>query len=477
MVRDSLSTVYARVRAYVRRDLMRSVRLLFLLALGVTSVGLTMQVARMGVGLGSTVTCAAVLLAGLGLRVTEFRRVRPVPIWVDVLELAGVFLVLSQVTAVHPVISAFFMAVFFRAAVGRLPRLILSQVGYLAVWLLAAVLFPATVVTIPGAMTSLPLTSLLVYGMRVLMLRIQEQQEAQNALLAGVLRELPFPVVVTNAEGTVVLANPAVRELVGWPRTGEPYLGELRLQDLEERPVNLHDVVAASGAAAGRAELEVRLIRTAGATRQIKVQTVPMAKGFGAGSGMILALLDVTAERLYEQHLQQAAYFDMLTGLPNRRLLFERLHLAHSTAMPYAMLLIDLNDFKAVNDTLGHRIGDELLAGIAERIRTAVDESATVARLGGDEFAVLLPHATTADAEAAAQAVRGSFAAPLQLSCGPLHGHGTVGLTVAEPGWTPDEVMERADAAMYLAKPDGQRRTRSSAGARNNRPVAGAEAR
>jgi len=111
---------------------------------------------------------------------------------------------------------------------------------------------------------------------------------------------------------------------------------------------------------------------------------------------------------------------------------------------------------------------------VAGRIQSAVDEPATVARLGGDEFGVLLPHASPADAEAAAQAVRAAFAGPLQLSCGPVRGTGTVGLAVAEPGETPDEVMEKADAAMYLAKPPGHRRTRSLESPRNSRPTAAA---
>jgi diguanylate cyclase (GGDEF)-like protein/PAS domain S-box-containing protein len=477
MARDPLGAGYARLRSFVRQDLMRSLRLIFLLAQAVTSAVLTVQVAHMGVGLASVTTCAAVQLFGLSLRVVEYRRVRPVPVWVDLIELLGVFVVLSQVTAVHPVISTFFMALLFRSAVGRLPRLVLSQAGYLTAWLIAVVLFPATVVAVPGAMISLPVTSLLVYGMRTMMLRVQEQQLTQNALLGGILRELPYPVVVTDASGAVVLANPAVKELIGWSGAGEPELGDLRLHDLEERPVDLRDVVTASGTPARKAGLEVQLVRADGSTRQIKVQTVPIAKGFSEGSGMILALLDVTAQRLYEQHLHQAAYFDLLTGLPNRRMLFERLHLAHSTGTPYAMLLIDLNDFKAVNDTLGHKIGDELLAGMAERVRSAVDEPATVARLGGDEFAVLLPHASAVEAEVAAQAVRAAFAEPLQLSCGPLQGSGTVGLTVAEPGQTPDEVIERADAAMYRAKPPGARRTRSVDSPRNGRTATDAEAR
>ncbi|MBG0566056.1 sensor domain-containing diguanylate cyclase [Actinoplanes aureus] len=462
MVRHSLRKGSTRIRSFVQRDLMRSLRLFFLVSLPICSVGLTVQVWHMGVGVAATVGCAAAQLFLFTLRAVEFSRARPLPIWVDAVELAAAFFVFSQVTDVSPMINTMFMCVLFRAAIGTLPRLLLSQAGYLGIWAIAVAL-PWHVKPVVGAMISLPITTLMVYGTRTLMTKLQEQQKAQNALLEGVLTELPFPVVVTDAAGDVVLANPAVTELIGWQGAGAPDLGELEMQDLEGLPINLRTVAAG----AGRTKQEVRLVRADGSTLQVVVQTVPMATGLTQDRSVVLALLDVTAQRSYEEHLHKAAYFDLLTGLPNRRMLFERLTLAHSSGMPYAMLLIDLNDFKVVNDTLGHAIGDELLAGVAERIRSAVDETATVARLGGDEFAVLLPHADPAAAEVAAQAVRDSFTEPLLLSCGPLQGKGTVGLSVAESGDTPDGVLEKADAAMYLAKPSGKRRTRSPQSPRN----------
>jgi diguanylate cyclase (GGDEF)-like protein/PAS domain S-box-containing protein len=452
--------VPAMVRSFVQRDPMRSLRLFFLVSLVICATALTVQVAHMGVGATVTLFCAAAELFIITLRAFEFRRARPVPLWADAIELTAVFFMMAQVTNVDPMISTIFMSVLFRGAIGGLRRLLLSQAGYLGVWAVA-IIMPFQVRPVIGAMISLPITTLMVFVTRTLMAKVQEQQKAQNALLEGVLTDLPFPVVVTDAAGDVVLANPAVTELVGWPREGVPDLGKLRLHDSEDRPVDLHTLVAECGAHGNRTKFEGRIVRTDGPPVQVVVQTVPMAKGFTQGGGVVLALQDVTAQRSYEEHLHKAAYFDTLTGLPNRQLLFERLNLAYGAGMSYAMLLIDLNDFKVVNDTLGHKAGDELLAGIAQRIRSAVDDSATVARLGGDEFAVLLPHAAQAQAEAAAQAVRDSFVQELQLSCGPVQGNGTVGIAVAVPGQTPDQVLEQADAAMYLAKPPGKRRTRS----------------
>jgi diguanylate cyclase (GGDEF)-like protein len=258
-----------------------------------------------------------------------------------------------------------------------------------------------------------------------------------------------------------MLVNPAANELTGWSDTTTPSLADLNVQDVEQRPVDLRTLVqSAAGGAVAAAEFEVLLTRGDGTISQIKVQSVPVTPDSSRSSGVILALLDITAQRTYEQQLHRAAYYDMLTGLPNRRLLWEWLTVAHANAVPYGVLLIDLNDFKVVNDTLGHTIGDELLAAVGRRLQ-AVVEPATVARLGGDEFAVMLPHASPAQVEAAAAAVRESFAVPLMLSCGPIHGHGTVGLAVAQPGQSPDDVIAKADVAMYQAKTISKRHTRS----------------
>ena len=441
---------------------MRSLRLLFLVSLAICSAGLIAQIAHLGHSWTATVACAAVQLLVFGLRAVEFRLVRPLPLWVDVIEWAAVFFVMSQVWDVAPVISTLFMAVLFRAAVGTLPRLLMSQAGYLTVWVVAAAM-PLHVELVPGAMISLPITSLMVYGTRTLMTKLQEQQKAQNALLAGVLTQLPFPVAVADATGNVLLANPAVMDLVGRPLGSTLRLGDLRVEDLEERPVDLLRVVTEGD----RTKREVRLVRADGSASRVVVQTIPTEQELTQGHGVLVALTDVTAQRSYEDYLHKAAYFDMLTGLPNRRLLFDRLEVAYGDRIPYALVLIDLNDFKVVNDTLGHKIGDELLAGVARRILAAVDDTATVARLGGDEFAVFLPHVTQAEAEIAAQAVRDAFTEPLLLTCGLVQGRGSVGVSVAAPGETPDQALEKADAAMYLDKNSGKRRTRSPRGPRH----------
>ena len=235
---------------------------------------------------------------------------------------------------------------------------------------------------------------------------LQEQHQEQSALLDGVLRRLPFPVVVTDRAGVVVLANPAADALTGWSADGTQALSGLRVHAAAERAVDLRSVAAtAAESGTGAAGLEVRLGRPDGSVAHVMVETVPMAGESGHSHGAVIALLDITAQRLYEEHLHHAAYFDGLTGLPNRAMLWQHFTAVVRSAVPYAVLLIDLDTFKAVNDTYGHQAGDELLRGVARRLTDAVGSTATVARLGGDEFAVLLPGTSAESAEAAAVAV------------------------------------------------------------------------
>ncbi|WP_246262358.1 putative bifunctional diguanylate cyclase/phosphodiesterase [Aromatoleum evansii] len=159
-----------------------------------------------------------------------------------------------------------------------------------------------------------------------------------------------------------------------------------------------------------------------------------------------------------EQQIKSMALQDALTGLPNRALFNERLQqaigLARRLGQPVSVLLIDLNRFKEVNDTLGHHVGDRLLCEVAERLRTVlVRASDTPARLGGDEFAVLLPTASEAMAEATARRILQAFEAPVVVEGRQLDVGGSIGIaTFPEHGDDPVVLMSRADAAMYVAK-------------------------
>jgi diguanylate cyclase len=172
---------------------------------------------------------------------------------------------------------------------------------------------------------------------------------------------------------------------------------------------------------------------------------------------LLVPILVRVTRRLRRQleRIRHQAYHDDLTGLPNRRRLCERLEsaLAEAHERSAAVLLLDLDRFKEVNDTLGHRGGDELLRLLAERLRSRLDDDLLVARLGGDELAVLARGRTPDDAVTLAREVRSTLVAPFVVDGVPVAVDAAVGVALSpEDGGDVDTLLRRADVAMYAAK-------------------------
>jgi len=163
--------------------------------------------------------------------------------------------------------------------------------------------------------------------------------------------------------------------------------------------------------------------------------------------------------RRAEQRIAYLAYHDALTDLPNRSLLHDRLEQAARAAnrdsKPLALLVMDLDGFKEINDTLGHHAGDRVLQQVASRVRGTLREADTVARLGGDEFAILLPSTDIDGAILAAQKVLQEIERPLLIDQRPLAVRASVGVACfPEHGASAETLLQKADVAMYLAKGD-----------------------
>ena len=171
------------------------------------------------------------------------------------------------------------------------------------------------------------------------------------------------------------------------------------------------------------------------------------------------ALADATSQQVaLEEELRRQALEDPLTGLANRTLFKDRVEHAlkrrREDGKSIAVAFLDLDDFKTVNDSLGHAAGDELLVEIARRIEQSVRTSDTTARLGGDEFAVLLDDVE--DVAAPAQRILQALEAPIRLEGKPVTVHGSVGIALHEPGLTAADLLRNADVAMYRAKAEGK---------------------
>ncbi len=180
-----------------------------------------------------------------------------------------------------------------------------------------------------------------------------------------------------------------------------------------------------------------------------------------AVAGIVLSMRDITERKVLEEELRHQAFHDALTGLANRALFEDRL--AHALAgarrhgRPVAVLFLDLDDFKTINDSLGHSTGDELLRAVAIRLSGVIRVTDTAARLGGDEFAVLLEiMEEEMDAETVAERMLDALRAPFDLAGRELRISASVGLAKSDGSAGVDELLRNADTAMYAAKESGK---------------------
>ncbi len=206
---------------------------------------------------------------------------------------------------------------------------------------------------------------------------------------------------------------------------------------------------------------EIERHRSDGRTVRIEVHTSPLRDRDGDHVGYLVTLRDVTAERAAQHQLHHMATHDALTGLPNRRLFEERVQLAAARARRhkrlFAVMLLDLDGFKQINDDLGHDVGDEVLCSVADLLQRNVRDCDTVARMGGDEFLVLLDELHDLEgAEIAAERLLAAFDAMPPIEPGGYRVSASIG-SAAYP-WDATDVeglFRRADDAMYASKACG----------------------
>lgn len=214
-------------------------------------------------------------------------------------------------------------------------------------------------------------------------------------------------------------------------------------------------------------EAEVRLRRTDDSWIPVLVRGTVLRDAHGHAVRFAGSVQDLTERRRYEADIHQLAYFDPLTDLPNRRLLLDRLqqslHLRERTQQMNAVLMLDVDRFKRLNDTHGHAAGDQLLRAISKRLREMVRPYDTVSRLGGDEFVVLLeqlgpdPATAMATAERTATKLLVALDEPYSIDIGVTHHSVSIGVAASiDPLDTADTLLKAADVALYAAKDAGR---------------------
>jgi diguanylate cyclase (GGDEF)-like protein/PAS domain S-box-containing protein len=296
-----------------------------------------------------------------------------------------------------------------------------------------------------------------------------KEKSAQVFQLAKIVEQTKDAFILFDLSRNVIFANGALREIAGYPPSH--FIGMsiasfantfgLNLQDLtreidalltNHQPSPGHDVVI-EGKDKSKIYLEMHL--------------EPIHNDHGEIQNLLLVLSNISERKAAEDEVKTLAFYDQLTSLPNRRLLLDRLNqaMAYSTrsGRQGALLFLDLDNFKSLNDTLGHNIGDLLLQQVAQRLISSVREGDTVARLGGDEFVVMLEDLSEQSLEAATQSevIGNKILATLnqKYQLGPHEYHNTpsIGITLFNGHDTEmEELIKQADIAMYQAKKAGR---------------------
>ena len=287
---------------------------------------------------------------------------------------------------------------------------------------------------------------------------VSDRRQAEERF-RRLLETAPDAMVIVDAEGRIAMVNQQTETLFGFAR--EELLGRPIEMLVPERfrarhAAHRQGYVGESRPRPMGAGLELLGRRRNGHEFPVEISLSPLVTD--QGTLVSAAIRDATDRKQLEEELRRKAFHDSLTGLANRALFHDRAE--HALARRrgeealVALLLLDLDDFKSVNDTLGHQAGDQLLTVVAERLRACLRAADTCARLGGDEFAVLLEELSGEEpATRTAERILESLAAPVVLSGEEVIVRASIGVAFGTPGSTrPGDLLRDADIALYRAK-------------------------
>jgi diguanylate cyclase (GGDEF)-like protein/PAS domain S-box-containing protein len=293
----------------------------------------------------------------------------------------------------------------------------------------------------------------------------------------AILDSVPFSIISTDLKGRIIAANPAAEKLLGYGRAeliGNNILALIHdSQEVEARSVEMSrelgmpiqpnfSVVAFNAKVGAPEEREWIYIRKDRSVIPVNLAVTALRDDAGATVGFVEIAYDITQRKRAEAYIRHLAHHDALSGLPNRVLLMDRMDMAIKQARRdhsrVGILLLDLDHFKRVNDSLGHHIGDQLLLAASRRVQGGVREVDTVARLGGDEFVVLVANvATREEMRGIAANLMRKISAPLTIEHHELLITASVGGAIfPDDGEDASTLMKHADTAMYHAKGSGR---------------------
>ena len=371
--------------------------------------------------------------------------------------------------ALHPS-----MATLINETASRPPR---SRPGLLAALGVAALTGPAVMIVqaIRGAETDVPLLASMgavMFGLVLIRVSLlgraldvsYDERSRDERKFAALIRKSSDVVTLIGPDGIIRYQSPAAEALLGL--APDALVGRVPgglVHPDDEVAYRAHLAAVIAGGPAATAGFECRLRHVDGSWRAVDNVATNLLADPDVGA-VVVNSRDVSDRRALEDELARRAFHDPLTGLANRALFVDRvghaLCRAERLADAVAVLFLDLDDFKLVNDGLGHPAGDELLVAVAERLAHTTRSGDTVARFGGDEFAILVESGPMpATARDVADRVAQALAAPFQIGPDVVSLQASVGVALGQaPDDTPETLLRDADLAMYLAKQNGKGR-------------------
>lgn len=311
-------------------------------------------------------------------------------------------------------------------------------------------------------------------GMLAALEQAQRRQEESEQRLSRIVETNADGILIVDNAGRITFANAAAERIFGMRR------GDLTQRYYDEETWSItatggqqlpagelpHLRVAETGAPVYG--VEHTILHPSARRVMLSVNAAPLRDTAGEMAGTVLSITDITSRKALEERLLQLAYRDPLTNLANRTLFLDRLEHAWARAKRnqsgVAVLFIDLDNFKFVNDSLGHAAGDELLVAVAGRLRSCLRAGDTASRFGGDEFTLLLDNVTLPEqAIPAAERVLKALVEPFSIGGHEVFTPPSIGVAVADRGegslmLEPSDLLRFADAAMYQAKTNGKAR-------------------
>lgn len=298
-----------------------------------------------------------------------------------------------------------------------------------------------------------------------------------HELTQSIIDHSPFSIVATDTLGQIIAVSPALEKLL-WYRRDEliQQCNVMALHDtgeLEARAVEMAEDLGFSVAPGfdmlvAKARLgivegsEWSYIRKNGSSVPVNLTVTCLRNDTDEITGFLMVAYDITEQKRAHEYITHIAHHDGLTGLPNRGLMLDRLKQSlsrrHRKGDRLGVLVLDLDNFKRINDSLGHLAGDQMLMAVASRLTRLVRESDTVCRMGGDEFVIILPDIKTEhDIVGICEKILVAFKTPINIGNNKILVTPSIGVSVApEDGDTAEKLLQHADIAMYQAKKQGR---------------------